>query len=288
MCPYILLQNNARSTVLDHSAQALHHTHRRGDAVSKSDFSVEDFHRYVGKLLDKPRQNSSLGLLSPTEAPKRDHPHEFGEHVSMKDAIDLAIFTSNSTTLSKRSANRFEIKRDGDRVAVILLPRPAYRLGENISAVIDFQGAEIPCYSLHVSLEASEIIDPAIALRSSASIQRVTRRIHASWSENTVSAQRAVFTSTIPVNATPEFTTSGVSLRWQLRFEFITSPNDDRDPVDARSGSLLEEIASDERGKVLVAVQGLQCDSFDVNVPIRVYGASGGFDEHNEFEDYPI
>jgi hypothetical protein len=307
--------------------------------------SADDFFAYVEELLMRPRQGSSGGLLSPTatDALSRrasssaaffdDPNYHHGGHaaISAREAIDLAVLRSNVAAPGQQSPNRFEIARDGRRVAVVMLARPACRLGDSVSLVVDFAGAEIPCYAVHSALETAERIDPSLAVRSDASVHRVTRRVHATASEAALSARRLVFAPTLPVSATPEFVTSGVSLEWKIRLEFVVpasserehthlsgsqppgsqgggSPgsggdddeddnhdggHDDGDGADNNSrpntaGSastagpaataaphpLLEEISNDEKGGlVLVAVENLACESFEVAVPLRVYGA---------------
>lgn len=287
MNPYILLQDDA--SVLSTSERPKTRMPTANAAVLRtSDSSIQDFLTYVDATLDKNRENASLGLLSPTDNIRSSLALASSVPSTTKDAIELALLRSNSTTLSKRSANRFEIARGGDRVAVINLGRPAYRLGEAISASVDFQDSEVSCYSLHATLESSEVIDPAIALRSRTSVQRVTRRIHSSHSESTIFARRATFNPIIPISATPDFVTSGVSLEWVLRFEFLTSRNRrDTEFYDDYEG-LLEEVAKDERGSVIAAVQGMSCEAFDITVPLRIYGATSGFDEKNEACDFSI
>ncbi|MCJ1404712.1 hypothetical protein MMC11_007938 [Xylographa trunciseda] len=284
MQPHIILKNAACSEPLEGDVD-----HTNGSAAARSlkktESSPEDFLSYVDSLLDNTRRNSSLGLLSPTEATTPGSQlGGRGEDVSMKELIDFALVRGNVPAV-KRSANRFQIQRGGQQVGVILLARPAYRLGEAVSAVVDFRGAEIPCYSLNISLETSEIIDPSIALRSSSSIHRATRRIHASWSEDTLFAEKAVFSATIPTNVAPEFLTTGIQLQWRLRFEFVTSTHNDESP---QNPELLEEVANDERGRTFAAVQRLSCETFDVAVPIRVYGTVVSSDGHNNVYDYPI
>ncbi|KAF2803526.1 Rgp1-domain-containing protein [Mytilinidion resinicola] len=275
MSPYILLKDLAKTSTVDPNALVSNGISKSPAKQPETEDPLSDFLGYVDNLLEKPRQNSSMGLLSPTEPiPGRLSVAE--EPETMKEAIDLAILRSNVTSASNQSANRFEIARSGRRVAVIMLARPAYRLGETISAVIDFKNANIPCYSVHVSLETSEKVDPAIALRSNASIYRVTRKVHASFAENTLFAQRLSFCPTIPPNSTPEFITSGVSLEWKLRIEFITPRLTHEDGDEAIWNELLEEISSDDRGVILGAVERLPCDSFEVAVPVRVYGAVAG------------
>ena len=254
--------------------------YRSGKAKS----SASDFASYVEKLLEEGPTNQH-GLLSPTIDDSNPMAQLAEEALSMKETIDLAILKSNATTSAKQSANRFEIKRGGDKIAIIMLPRPAFRLGETLSVAVDFQDADVSCYALHATLETSETIDPTIALRSKASILRVTRRVHASQYDSTVSAGRVLFSPTIPLTAAPEFVTTGVNLEWRLRFEFVTGrlgEHDDEVGDDGGGGveDLMEEVAKDERGSVKAAVQGLSCETFDVTVPLRVYGATGPFDEN--------
>ncbi len=115
------------------------------------------------------------------------------------------------------------------------------------------------------------------------------------------------------MTATPEFVTSGVSLEWKIRLEFVVPTYDEKPPESSleyegdegkdhddvndstennglmrrasgvktqtgqtQTGShpLLEEISRDDRGGlVMVAVENLMCESFEVAVPLRVYGA---------------
>ncbi len=203
----------------------------------------------------------------------------------------------------QQSANRFEIARNGRKVGVVMLARPSYRLGESVMMAVDFSGSEIPCYAVHSALETAEKVDASLALRSEASVHRVTRKVYVSSSEATLFARRIVFNPTIPATATPEFVTSGVSLEWKIRLEFVVPVQDgdhEDDEVedeneDNESGSggaddephrrtgrhsrsgphpLLEEISRDDRGGlVLVAAENLPCESFEVAVPLRVYGA---------------
>lgn len=288
MSPHIILQDaTSISMTNEHRKHQKHHIIGANLApLNKSDACIRDFLSYVEATLDNTRQNSGLSLLSPTECGQSLFTPVAEAPGTVKDAIDLALLRSNSTTASKRSANRFEITRSGDRVAVISLARPAYRLGEAISSIIEFQESDISCYSLHATLESSESVDPSIALRSKASIQRATRRIHVSHSESTLFQQRASFSPVIPTSATPGFKTSGISLEWSLRFEFVTARNKRDDEIEEED--LLEEVARDGRGSVVAAVQALPCDTFDVTVPLKIYGATSTFDEKNETGDFSI
>ena len=237
--------------------------------------SNEDFLAYASQLLDKARKNSSFGLLSPTNIIDKSLSRSSASSSNMSQAVDLAILRSNSVTSSNRSANRFDITRSGQRIAVIMLTRPAYRLGETIYATLDFVDLEATCYSLRASLESSEIIDSAIALRSRASIERATRRVHASVSDLIIVTRRAIFNPTIPIHSTPTFITSGVRLEWRLRFQFLTDNEETAGEVEG----LMEEVGADERGSVMAAIQRMSCESFDVTIPLQVYGATMAIDE---------
>ncbi|EKD17002.1 uncharacterized protein L3040_000468 [Drepanopeziza brunnea f. sp. 'multigermtubi'] len=282
MSPYIILRDEARVETIE--APNLESSGELEPKIpaKTTGSTLSDFLSYVDKLLEKPRQNSSFGLFSPTDE-LSSHRHSFiPEPVSAKEAIDMAIMRSNVATESRQSANRFEIARSGKRVAVVMLARPSYRLGETISAAIDFSDAEIPCYAIHASLETSEKVENSIALRSEASIFRVTRKVHVSHSQSTLFARRIMFSPTIPVSATPEFITSGVSLRWRIRIEFVTPRLIGDQNAALGYADLLEEVSRDHRGVVLAATEALECDSFDIAVPLRIYGALAGNSERDE------
>jgi hypothetical protein len=74
----------------------------------------------------------------------------------------------------------------------------------------------------------------------------------------------------IPTNATPGFVTTGVTLEWKLRFEFVTGD---------RQEDLIEKLTEDDRGTVSSAAQEMSCQSFDVCIPLRVYGSTAGPEE---------
>lgn len=278
MSPYIILRDQARVKVIESSPGASPETAKGLEiktAANPNQSTLNDFLSYVDELLNRP--HPSAGLLSPTAERQSRRPSMIEEPATAKDAIDMAILRSNITTGSQQSANRFEIARSGKRVAVVLLARPAYRLGETITAAIDFTDADIPCYAIHMSLETSEKIDNSIALRSEASVLRVTRKTHVSHSESTLFARRVVFSPTIPITGTPEFITSGVSLEWRVRIEFVTPRlSFAENEIMAVKEDLLEEIARDDRGVTFASAEVLDCESFEIAVPIRVYGALAG------------
>jgi hypothetical protein len=139
--------------------------------------------------------------------------------------------------------------------------------------MVDFSDAQMKCFSIHATLETTEKVNPALALRSGSSISRITRKIYASHSENALFARRVVFSPFIPVSATPTLLTSGVNLNWALRFEFATvTQTSHHDGEHADAPSLLEEIVRDERGIIRAATEYAECETFEVALPLTVYG----------------
>lgn len=275
MNPYILLRDEARVVGLGKGAKSK----PPKAATSPPSGTMNDFLSYVDELANRPVEEAGSTLLSPTNTSASRRESVFAsESRSAQEAINLAIMRSNTTTEGQQSPNRFEIARNGQRVGVVMLTRPAYRLGEVVTMVVDFADADVPCYAVHATLETSEKVDPLLAIRSESSIQRVTRKVYAASSEATLYSRRVVFTPTIPIAATPEFITSGVSLEWKIRIEFVVPSSDTagREGEAPTPCPLLEQISQDEKGGlVLVAVENLACESFDVAVPLRVYGAVG-------------
>ncbi|TDZ58444.1 RAB6A-GEF complex partner protein 2 [Colletotrichum trifolii] len=273
MNPYVILRDQAKVKTVDKLSTLSELKKLKLPQADNS--TINEFLFYVDELLARPQQGSNTGLLSPTAYPGSRRPSLFEDATTATDAINMAIMRSNMTAEGQQSPNRFEIARNGQRVGVVMLTRPSYRLGEVVTMAIDFTDAEIPCYAVHSCLESSERVEPHLAIRSEASIHRVTRKIHVSASEAALYNRRVVFTPTIPITATPEFVTTGVSLEWKIRVEFVVpSQETELERESPSTHPLLEEISRDERGGlVLVAVENLACESFEVAVPLRVYGA---------------
>ncbi|KID97993.1 intracellular protein transport protein (Sat1), partial [Metarhizium majus ARSEF 297] len=274
MSPYILLRDAAEVKSL-----GKHTRMHKSRASFGPPATMNEFLNYVDDLASKRRDSTGNALLSPTESTAQRRPSTYEEVGTAKEAIHLAIMRSNMTGDGQQSANRFEIARNGQRVGVVMLTRPAYRLGEVVTMAIDFTDADIPCYAVHATLETSEKVDSSLAIRSESSLQRVTRKVYVASSEAAMYSRRVVFTPTIPISATPEFVTTGVNLEWKIRVEFVV-PYQGSDTTHLGElqvpHPLLEQISQDEKGGLmLVAMENLACESFDISVPLRVYGAVG-------------
>jgi hypothetical protein len=362
MQPYVLLQDAARTMTISSDVNSSSSSWPPFPSrlepkrpVKPPAQGFEDFLRYTERLLEMSHDpsNSSSALLSPTSPSAQNLPVSRQGSIAdlapatAREAIDFAIMrsniingqpksvASNNTSAGNRplpsSANRFNIARAGLPISVLTLLRPAFRLGEAVTGILDFTtpiGAAalaIPAstYSLLIELESFEEIDPSLAIRSGTSITRLSRKVHAAMRENVLYARRVAFHLAVPAAASPSFLTTGVSLSWRLRVEFTTQrapatgaihhqqlqttpglglgiQSHDREngssapprhsPTHTNQTSaasrttksplrddqsLLEILGSDERGTTFLAKEHLLADSFEIAVPLRVYGAIG-------------
>ncbi|KAE8352655.1 Rgp1-domain-containing protein [Aspergillus coremiiformis] len=284
MNPYVLLRDEARvqkvGSRLPPSAKP--------KSISGTIWnSAPEFLGYVDEIL---AQRSQDALLQPPETPLEKRPsHDLllGP-LSCKDAIDLAILRSNQALHSSRSPNRFEIARNGRRLAVVVLNRPAHRLGETIIATVNFADVALPCYAIRATLETSEKVAGSLAVRSGASIRRATRKVHASFFENTLYSTQVVFSPAIPISATPTILTTGVNHEWELRFEFVTPTIHTDAGVGSSGATLLETVHEDDRGRIMNALENLGCESFEISIPLTVYGETVRERLPEENEGYSI
>lgn len=287
MHPYVILRDTAKTEVLDASTKAK----SASPSMHGQESFDSDFVAYTQNLLsNRFRRQSSTNMLDDATAfPGRDA--TLASNAS-RELIRRAILRSNQAVESDRSPNRFEISRNGRFIGVVVLNRPYHRIGETISASIDFSGSQVATLSLRCMLESCEKVEPSLALRSTASINRATKKVYASQAENTVFSKKAIFSPSIPVSATPTLFTSGISLSWQLRFEFATA----KSVIDADNGEdpqiqeieMMEEISSDERGVSKAALETIPCDSFEITIPVTVYGDVIKETEEEEVVGLPI
>ena len=287
MLPYTLLHNTAKISPVSNPSSSRPTTLSQGSSKQNKG-TEQDFKLYVSAMLSRTQQTSSEGLLSPTETSYSSLPFTTEGSKSSQEIIDSLILRGNAATPARKNVTRFEIAKEGARAAVITLSRSICRLGDSVSATIDFTGCDVLCYSLHATLESSEVVDTSVALRSSSSIERLTRQIHASQSITTICARRIGFSPVIPVASTPTFLTSAVENHWHLRFEFITERLIGDSGDEDGSANLLQEVARDERATVSAVIHTLPCEAFDVSIPLTVYGTTRTSDERLKVHDMPI
>jgi hypothetical protein len=96
--------------------------------------------------------------------------------------------------------------------------------------------------------------------------------VHASFFENTLYSTRVVFSPAVPVSATPTIITTGVNHEWELRFEFVTTSLHHELGTGLSGARLLEVVSEDDRGQVMSGLENLGCESFEIAIPVTVYG----------------
>jgi len=304
MSPYIMLRDNSKTSLLPSQSDITSFLSSTPDPSTEPSGTLNDFLTYTELLLSQ--DPSTAPLASPTSPSARRSSTGPTTSKAMRERISHAILRSNTaapdTTGPTQSSNRFTIARSGTHIGVLTLLRPAYRLGETVLGSINLtpppSTPQQKVFILTISLESSERVDTSLALRSANSIARVTKKIHASATECALFAREIGFALEIPLAATPTFETTGVRGNWRVRVEFVTAvgavgdkglgigtegEEDEGEGHEERTNGadyyadgMLEQVSEDERGAVLIARENLKAESFEVGVPIRVYGASDG------------
>lgn len=130
----------------------------------------------------------------------------------------------------------YDICKNNEPVAKVILLRNTYRLGETITGIVNFSHSRIPCYQvkkissvmifnshpyphllflshpqISAYLENSENIESVYSIRSKQQTTKQTRKIVAEQHRNVLNARRTNISLTIPLSGTPEFqTTAGI------------------------------------------------------------------------------
>lgn len=179
----------------------------------------------------------------------------YSDDMNAQDNIDYFTRFQQVKPPTKPLKTRFDIGRGGKRIATVTLSKAVYKVGENVIFKIDFRNAALKCFHITASLETEEIIDTHILKqfktsdlfsKYQSSLQEddqknggksgkkpqvphidttaLTRRIYSQATMSTYSMSKSAFEFTIPATATPQFSTSSISLKWVLKLDFITSP----------------------------------------------------------------
>lgn len=375
MSPYIVLKDQAQTTAVqaDGSGKAIKQS---PGPVQHPQSNEADFNSYITDLLTNASRGSVTDLLSPTRStPNTPHGNALHPTSSQSSAPTARALIDNAIRMSTQplhqqtgrkspqpttSQTSFTIARAGKPIAQLALSRPALRLGDILPLALDFppqkpspdtQNSPSPVvHAITLTLESSETVDAALAVRSPASVERATRRVWDRWIIGSANAaalgwcKRWAGSFKVPSHATPGFATTGVSVNWAVRVELAVAAivnyeprqehedreatggragqeaeagdpgeEDDRvadeansendrmippasstsasrqlppskrapDPASTppglglRAGQLLEPVSSDGRGITYVARQHIPVETFEIVVPIRVFGAVG-------------
>ncbi|OLL24204.1 RAB6A-GEF complex partner protein 2 [Neolecta irregularis DAH-3] len=250
-------------------------TSKRVERVSDAD--QEDFLQYVGELLSNqpssPRRTRRNLSFSNAQTMGKAN-----KTLLCSDAIEHAIRGGYS------GGGSFDIGKMGKRIAILMINRPAYTLGQTIVGIIDFSKSLLKNMRVKITLESSESVSQELAVRSEASVYRATRKVHVEHIAGTTNTERETFSFGIPLNASPTMSTSGVSHSWHLCLEFVTAneikPGEDDENSGSIHGSDISERAfltqslHDNRGRIFVPVVSLDSSSFDCKIPIQIFPPS--------------
>lgn len=171
MSPIVLLRDEATTLCLDtHPEPSKKLAAPLPGKPTKAE-TLDDFTDYVKALLEETNAGHHARLLSPTAAVGKRLSICEEAPTTSKEAIEMAILGAGPRDAP--ASVMFEIARNGQRVGTVNLARSAYKLGETITAVIDLQNAQTPCY--HVSLALSPTFNPDFNIAEDQCFTRILR-----------------------------------------------------------------------------------------------------------------
>ncbi|KAF7728895.1 hypothetical protein EC973_005290 [Apophysomyces ossiformis] len=247
-------------------------TPKRRASKSANNKAREEFGNYVNELL----ANKSMPVHELTRRESDAYDVQETDDQVMDDTTGLhnktcAQIVSRLANTSRKAM--YDICKNNQRVAQLHLIKTAYRLGEPVMGVLDFEGAALSTFEVSIFLESNEAVEPSIALRQPHQIARISRKCHAEHHSFCLGHRQLAFSLPIPTIASPEFQTTGVKLQYYLKFEFITSTQN-----ESIFSPLFLPINVDNRHKHYQSAQQVDVSTFDCQIPIRVYGSPGGAD----------
>ncbi|KAJ3373476.1 hypothetical protein HDU91_006877 [Kappamyces sp. JEL0680] len=172
----------------------------------------------------------------------------------------------------------YDICKNNDHICQLSLSRLGYRLGESVTAVLHFSKSSIPCYHVSAYLESHETVEAGYTMRSRDHLRSHTRVLYGEFHQHTVNSKRTAIVLNIPSKATPDLSTSCMSVVWSLRFEFITG-----------LGQRVYYTTSATDGFVHSrALPEVDVEPFDCTIPLKVYGALKTSKQQKKVLDFAI
>lgn len=175
---------------------------------------------------------------------------------------------------SCRSLHLYNISDGRGKVGTFGIFKSVYRLGEDVVGTLNLGEGTVACLQFSVSLQTEERVQPEFQRRrgtgGAPSVSHVT---HARHQESCLHTTRTNFSLPIPLSSTPGFCTAigetltimGVSLKWRLHFEFVTS----REP-----GLLLLPPTEQPEPVTWTGPEQVPVDTFSWDLPIKVLPTS--------------
>ncbi|UZJ54428.1 hypothetical protein CBS101457_003748 [Exobasidium rhododendri] len=129
----------------------------------------------------------------------------------------VEILSRNSQKVS------YDISKDGQVAAILTLIKSKYRLGDTVNGVVTINNSRSIARVVRIAatLETYEEIEATLSTLPATRSQKLTKKIHAEFHENTLNTGQVCFSLPIPSGATPDFVTSAVKLSWTIRMSFL-------------------------------------------------------------------
>ncbi|KAL7320014.1 Golgi membrane exchange factor (Ric1p-Rgp1p) subunit [Mucor circinelloides] len=221
------------------------------------------FMDYVNELFENSTQNHTIHEITRRES------DAYEERSADEQILDKSCSQVVSRITHRSRKAMYDICKNNQRVAKLHLIKTAHRLGEPVIGVLDFSEAILSTYKISIFLESCESVEDTISLRTPQHISRVSRKTHSDFHSFCLDNRRLSFSLPIPATASPEFQTTGVSLKYFLKFEFITS-------IDNQPPFI--PIIKDEKHIHHQCLQDIEVSTFDCQIPLTIYGSPGGVD----------
>uniref|UniRef100_A0A8R1EPZ6 Uncharacterized protein n=1 Tax=Caenorhabditis japonica TaxID=281687 RepID=A0A8R1EPZ6_CAEJA len=108
------------------------------------------------------------------------------------------------------------------RVALLTLPKKAYKLGDDVCGFLDFTSATTPCVQYSATIETEEHLIDADVEDAENSRKKLVK-VHCQTAPICTFSPDSCFRLSIPLTATPTFSTDSVQLKWRIRFVFVVT-----------------------------------------------------------------
>lgn len=246
--------------------------------------SREDFSQYVAKLMkhnegavDDAESHLPFALLRKRSSVSIPGSEADDQSIKLpaRENIDF-IAKYNFAHMSLKT--NFDVAKQGSLIATASLSKPIYRIGEDVTLLIDLSKSRqnFACHHVTASLEANETIKEDL-LQPGGKQSEQERRIYSQQQQSTFCLSKAHFELTIPPTASPEFKTSLSTFSWCLKLEFVITLLPESVSAETRTSEPLNPLIQaepvgphDDKGQFFFAKKALVCERVTCRIPLRV------------------
>ncbi|EFP09160.1 hypothetical protein CRE_25167 [Caenorhabditis remanei] len=140
--------------------------------------------------------------------------------ITRPSVVETVMATVDDLTQARKSlAFALTHNSSTSRVALLTLPKKAYKLGDDVCGFLDFNGATTPCVQYSATIETEEhLIDADVEEGKKKMV-----KVHCQTAPICTFSPDSTFRLSIPLTATPTFSTDSVQLKWKIRFVFVVT-----------------------------------------------------------------